>query len=795
MAVFGIPRVREDDALRAVRAAAEIRERLPAVAAEAGVALRFRTGVNTGSVLMGEGENLAIGDAVNVAARLEQAAAPGEIVIGEETLRLVRDAVHVEQLEPLQLKGKSEPVPAFRVLGVDPAAEGFARHLDAPLVGRQGELRLLRESWDRVVRESGCHLLTLLGTAGVGKSRLVAELLSTVGDQAMVLRGRCLHYGEGITFWPMVEALMPVGEPAQRVLDDLTTGSAAIAEELFWEVRRLLEALAGSRPVLFHVDDLQWAQPTLLDLLDHVVDLSRGSPILLLCTARPELLEERPGWGGGKLNATTLLLEPLGAADSEALLDELGDSLDPEARRRVIAASEGNPLFLEEMVALAQERGTVEVPPTIQALLAARLERLGVEERALLEVNPELARRAAEHLYAAGERAADRRDMSAARNLLERALVLTDPEDSRIALALADALVTAGESARVEELLLAAEADPGVAPVATLVRLDWLASTRTGEFFEEVGTLLPGAIGELQRRGDARGLAKAHWVAHLPHNMACQAAAMAAELRQAADYAAAAGDSGMRTQALGRYLNALWFGRTPIAEIIAELDAIESEQPGPYLAAWLDRGRATVYGLEGQFEDSRILERAACDGMESLGQRAMTGAIMIEWANIELSADNPDGARDVLQEADQILAEVGETAFRSTVQSELAQAYARLGEREAALAAIELSGTLGVKEDIVNFVLTHLARAQLARDAGDLAEAERWARSALQYAEHTDYVTFALGDSNLELARVLAASGRRDEAAAHAQHALAMLEAKGDQPRAARARKILGTLE
>ena len=385
MAVFGIPRVHEDDALRAVRAAAEIRERLPAIADEVSVELRFRTGVNTGPVLMGEGENLAIGDAINVAARLEQAAEPGEIVLGEETLALVRDAVRVEALEPLELKGKAEPVSAFRLISVDPEAPGVARHMDAPLVGRARELALLRQARERTVAESACHLFTLLGAAGVGKSRLVAELLSETGGEARVLRGRCLPYGEGITFWPLVEALMPVGEPAQPVLGRLSRGGAATPEELFWDVRRLLESLAAEHPVILSLDDLQWAEPMLLDLLDHIADLSRGAPILLLCTARPELLEERAGWGGGKLNATTTLLEPLASADAETLLDSLGDGLDPEARARVIAASEGNPLFLEEIVALARERGTVEVPPTIQALLAARLERLGVEERELLE--------------------------------------------------------------------------------------------------------------------------------------------------------------------------------------------------------------------------------------------------------------------------------------------------------------------------------------------------------------------------------------------------------------------------
>ena len=213
MAVFGIPRVREDDALRAVRAAAEIRDRLPAVADEVGVALQLRTGVNTGLVLMGEGENLAVGDAMNVAARLEQAAAPGEIVLGAETFRLVRDAVEVEPLAPLDLKGKSEPVAAYRLVRVDPVAPGLARHLDAPLIGRRRELHLLEEAFERTVTERGCHLFTLLGAAGVGKSRLVAELLSNVSEKATVLRGRCLPYGEGITFWPLIEALTEVGEP------------------------------------------------------------------------------------------------------------------------------------------------------------------------------------------------------------------------------------------------------------------------------------------------------------------------------------------------------------------------------------------------------------------------------------------------------------------------------------------------------------------------------------------------------------------------------------------------------
>jgi class 3 adenylate cyclase len=343
MAVFGIPRVHEDDALRAVQAAAEIHGRLPAVAEEVGVRLRFRTGVNTGLVLVGEGENLAIGDAVNVAARLEHAAQPGEILLGEATHRLVRDAVEVEPLEALSLKGKSEPVAAFRVLAVDPLAPGLARRFDVPLVGRERELRALREAWNRAVAEPGCHLFTLLGAAGVGKSRLVAELLSDVGDEARVLAGRCLPYGEGITFWPLLEALTGSGEETETVLERLRSGGTATPHELFLEVRLTLESLAADRPVLVHVDDLQWAEPLLLDSLDHIVELSRDRPILVLCTARPELLEDRPAWGGGKLNATTMLLEPLGRAECETLLVELGDDLDPAARARVVTRERGQP--------------------------------------------------------------------------------------------------------------------------------------------------------------------------------------------------------------------------------------------------------------------------------------------------------------------------------------------------------------------------------------------------------------------------------------------------------------------
>jgi class 3 adenylate cyclase len=384
LAVFGIPQIHEDDALRAVRAAVDIRGQLPELERELGIPLRLRTGVNTGVVLTDEGRNLALGDAVNVAARLEQAASPGEILLGPETRQLVRDAVDAEPLEPLALRGKREPLQAFRLRALDPTAPAVARRLEIPLVNRRRELEKLRETWQRTLASSSCRLVTLVGAAGVGKSRLAEELLAEVGPDARVLRGRCLPYGEGITFWPIEEALAPVGESAAAVLGLISGGGAATPEELFWRVRQLLESLAAERPLILYVDDLQWGESMLIELLSHIVTLSRGAPLLLLCTGRPELFDEHTQWSRPSPAAITIRLDTLGDDDCERLLDQLDDRLERDARRQVIRSSEGNPLFLQEMLILARERGSVEVPPTIQALLAARLERLPSSQRELL---------------------------------------------------------------------------------------------------------------------------------------------------------------------------------------------------------------------------------------------------------------------------------------------------------------------------------------------------------------------------------------------------------------------------
>ena len=375
MAVFGVPVSHEGDALRAVRAAWEMR------AAVTRLGLEARIGVNTGEVVTGEGDTLVTGDAVNVAARLEQGAGAGEVMIGAATRRLVRDATKVEPASVLA-KGKPNPVEAFRLLDVDLAAEGFVRRLDTPLVGRTSELRQLQDAFARAVRERRCQLFTLLGSAGVGKSRLTAEFVAAL--DANVLHGRCLDYGEGITFWPVVSVLKQLGPRADATLAQLADGGSS-QNELFWAIRTRLEEAALERPLVVVFDDIQWGEPTFLDLLDHVADLSRGAPILMLCLARPDLLDRRPGWGGGKLNTSTTLLEPLSREECDELIESHGEPIGAETRARILQAADGNPLFVEEMLALARESDDVRVPSTVQALLQARLDQLGTDERSVIE--------------------------------------------------------------------------------------------------------------------------------------------------------------------------------------------------------------------------------------------------------------------------------------------------------------------------------------------------------------------------------------------------------------------------
>jgi class 3 adenylate cyclase/tetratricopeptide (TPR) repeat protein len=411
MAVFGIPELHEDDALRAVRAATELRVALAGLneelEREAGVRIGIRVGVNTGEVVAGDGtggQRLVTGDAVNMAKRLEESARTGEILVGETTRQLVENAAVLEPRDPLTVKGKADPVVAWNVLAVIQGASAYARRLDAPLVGREQELRMLRSVFDDAVVERACRLVTIVGPAGIGKSRLAAELCAAVADSARVLAGPCLPYGDGITFWPLVRIIGALGdeEAVRSILAEVEDGeligdrvlgvvrptpTTAPGGEMFWAVRRFFEELAREQPLVIVIDDIHWAEPKLLDLLEYLAGWTDDAPVLLVCLARSDLLDERPSWLTAQ-NAASLLLGPLTDAEAEALLEEIGREwpLDAAARARITDAAEGNPLYVEQMVAMLAEGKTLDaIPPSIHALLAARLDRLPAEERAVLE--------------------------------------------------------------------------------------------------------------------------------------------------------------------------------------------------------------------------------------------------------------------------------------------------------------------------------------------------------------------------------------------------------------------------
>jgi class 3 adenylate cyclase/tetratricopeptide (TPR) repeat protein len=415
MAVFGVPVAHEDDALRAVRAAAE----MSAAVAELRGELReqrsldfdVRIGVNTGEAVTGVasgGGYFTAGDIVNVAARLEQSAPPGEVLLGRDTLRLVAHAVQAEPVAPLTVKGKGEAVEAFRLLSVAHDAPVRPQRPRPPMVDRERERALVSEAIEATLADGSCRVLTVLGAAGVGKSRLVADVVDRLHAQATVTAGRCLPYGDGLTWWPLVEALGgglldqvggEGGAAVARAGELLRPGGDPVApDEAFWAVSRVLESLARRRPLVLVLDDLQWADPLFMDLLEHVAARARDVPLFLLVMARPELLDHRPRWAADLAHADSVLLEPLADDDAATLLDQLAGpaSLGPRAATHILDVAEGNPLFVVEVVSMLEDDralaggevpdvDAIAIPPTIQALLAARLDRLTPSERAVIE--------------------------------------------------------------------------------------------------------------------------------------------------------------------------------------------------------------------------------------------------------------------------------------------------------------------------------------------------------------------------------------------------------------------------
>ena len=941
MAVFGIPVAHEDDALRAVRAAAAMREEVVALRdelrGERGVEFAVRMGVNTGEAVTGNaaaGGFFTAGDIVNVAARLEQAARPGDILVGGDTYRLVRHAVQAEPVAPLAVKGKAEALAAFRLLHVAPDATGRPQRQRAPMVGRGAERRELMDAFDQAVTDRSCQLLTVLGAAGVGKSRLVAEVTDALSGAATVAAGRCLPYGDGLTWWPLVEALGETGlfeqvaadaEPAIARAGELLKpqGEPVAPEEAFWAVRRVLETLAQRRPLVLVVDDLHWAEPTFMDLLEHVTDWVRDAPLLLLVMARPDLLDVRPAWGASRPNAASVRLEPLADAEAADLLRHLVGTarLGGRASARILAVAEGNPLFVEEVVAMLVDDGilipgdghsaageltAIAVPPTIQALLAARLDRLEPLERAVIEaasvegkeftrervaalledaaasiggllrtlvrkdlIRPvgadaqtfrfrhqlvrdaayegmpkelraglherfadwlearpsvfpvvdellgyhveravrlrrelgeteeataELAGRASAHLGAAGLRAAQRDDPSAASTLLERAIALVEPDDvARGALlpALGASLFEAGRLTQAISVLdeaIARAPEPRLEARARIerefVRLESEASVGTERARRAADETLP----VLEREGDDAGQCRAWY-------LRAQAAWIAGRVGQAdsawceaAVCARRAHDDRELFRILGMRATAAVLGPTPVGDAIRRCHGYrELVEASPVAAALMVNPLASLHAMQGDFE---LADRFLNEANETLDQLGSLGWVSHHEALVRMLEGRPGMAELPLRSAVERLASMGDGELLATTLAMLAQAVFAQGQLEEAEQLCRMAAGAGAHDDIVTQVIWRGVQAKILAHQGRPEDAETLARDAVALVAPTDLLSHH-GDAMLDLAEVLRTISRTDEYHGVVHAALSLYEKKGNVIGAARARSLL----
>jgi class 3 adenylate cyclase/tetratricopeptide (TPR) repeat protein len=407
MAAFGVPRTHEDDAARAVRAAVAILEQVHELQLEA------RIGVEAGEIVVDGAEStFATGEAVNIAARLQQAAAPGEIVLGPAVRRLAAGTVEVEDIGPLEIRGRPDPIWTWRAVRSLEAPRGVAT---AWFIGREQELELLHNALVRTIRDRRGSLVTVFGDPGIGKSRLVSEFVDGA-ERVTALTGRALPYGESVTYWPLASMIKESAginddDPASDAFEKLRMccESEAVADllavalgvlgaaedgrgsgELTWAATLWAQQLAEAQPLVLVFEDVQWAEDALLNVIDHLGRALRDSPVLVVCVARPDLLESRPSWGGGNPRALAVEIGALTPEQSRELVEALLANTDvpPAQRAHALEKAEGNPLFLEETARmLAEDEGAVlkRIPDSVQALIAARIDALDPEDKRVLQ--------------------------------------------------------------------------------------------------------------------------------------------------------------------------------------------------------------------------------------------------------------------------------------------------------------------------------------------------------------------------------------------------------------------------
>ncbi|HST25340.1 MAG TPA: tetratricopeptide repeat protein [Gaiellaceae bacterium] len=732
LAAFGVPQAHEDDAERAIKAAFAILDQVHELGLEA------RIGIESGEVVVDDAESTFVtGEAVNVAARLQQQAGPGEVLIGPVARGLSFNVVDAEELGPVELKGLRDPIPIWRATC---AAGGAARaaSVRAPLIGRESELELLTNTYDRTVRDRRANLFTIYGEAGVGKSRLAREFVDGI-EGATVLIGRCLPYGEGITYWPLAEMVKTVAgisddDPIEEAFEklkaccedeavaDLLGLASGVLEalegdrspqEIAWAARAFVEKLAETQPVVLAFEDIHWAEEPLLELIEHLADWVRA-PLLILCLARAELLEIHPGWGGGRVRATAIELEALGLLESEqlveALLAEETGNLNIDVRRALLDKTEGNPLFVEETIRMVLDRdgagGVERIPDSLQALIGARIDRLPPKHRSLIRRAAVIGRvfwvGALEYLSPDIEDVGEAID-----DLLLRDFLLPETRSS-----------ISGEVAfRFKHVLIREVAFAGLSKSA---RADhharfahWLKEREGGELIEIRAYHLDHAVTLLEELdGEA------------PEDLSREAAAALAK-------------AGRR--ALSREANRS--GRKLL------LRALELE---PTLERRYDAARA-AWRLQDLPAVSAEMERVVAEAAEQ-GDRATEGKALTALAEVALyrDADLPR-AKELAEQA------------------------------------------IGVLEPALRFRALMVC-STIARWQGEFDEQQRYVRNALELAQEIGRKDFE-AQATRDLADSELATGRYDDARALADHALELAEQSGSIVARAHALVVLGQIK
>ncbi|MFN2525297.1 MAG: AAA family ATPase [Actinomycetota bacterium] len=954
--IWGLPQAHEDDAMRALRAAAQARAHVSELAStwqqELGAKLRPSFAVVTGETVIPRAGSApaGTGKALLFARGLMQAAPPEEILLDAETHRLVQNRVEAETLSP----GR------FRLNRLIEAPR-TAPHLgQAPLVNRRRELELLAGVLDRAVADRQWHLFTLIGPAGSGKSRLAKELLAARGSGVEVLRGRCLSYGAGATFHPIGEAVKQMAgirgdqnaAATVRRLADLTAtrhgpGAASVAErvaqliglapgegpleEAFWALRQLLAQVADERPVVLVIDDLQWAEPTLLDLLEYLTDGFTAAPVMLLCLARPEFLELRPAWGGGRANTWSASLGPLDQADSELLIESLigRNSLPGAAQTRILEGAGGNPLFIEETLEMLIDDGLLEsedgrwvassdlsrlqIPPAIHAVLAARLDHLPGEQRAVLEcasvvgkvfhrdavaallppgfrdldailqdllrkgliatgtlnIDPpgtfrfiqsllrdatyagivrteraqlheghaawlekslteesresdeaiayhlqqayryrreespetelrELADRAGRWLAAAGRKAFDAWDMAGAAALLDRALDFFSAEDpARLKLLpdLAYACKQLGEVDRAEMLLeegLAraerlGEEKAGLHSGLLLLELELESRGLQTDLAEKQ---LSDLAARAERAGDDLAISRAWYVRSFVHWIQLHEEEHARCLERSLGYARRAGSRHDEVRILGELAPSPW-GPTPVSRGIQSCHQVLEQTAGS------TRVRATTLcrlagfeALRGDFDSARPHLQEAWAIFEELGLTSLIARMACEYGGfIEFLAGRFDEAVAYFRQGCDSLRQQGQMGYMATLAAELARALFAQGKHAEAERFLSETRAAAAPDDVDALQLAQSTEARLLAARGEFEEAERVAREAFDSIKKSDFVLLH-ANALLNLAQVLAAAGRGEEAQQAAEDAARHYELKESAYLAAQAREL-----